>query len=172
MKIYVNKDLFHLENQLCFRYLYALYFIGLVGGICLAILFSAYLSSCFISELFCVPNFWNLMLVNLVPVLCISCLIFFSSRIFCYPVLLFVSVFSGFVGMTISILTGNSAWLIRILLMFSSNAISLYIWFLLHCWRQKRKLTIFVLSVFFGIFITLFDYYLVSRLLSKLIVYY
>ena len=172
MKFYINKDFLYLKNQLHFRYLYAMYFTGLVGGICLATLFSAYLSSCFISELFCVPNFWNLMLVNLVPVLCISCLIFFSSRTFCYPVLLFESVFLGFVGMTISILTVNSAWLIRILLMFSSNAISLYIWFLLHCWRQKTKLTIFVISILFVICITLIDYYFVSRLLSKLIVYY
>lgn len=172
MKTYNYKDFFHFKNQLHFRYLYALYITGIVSGIYLASIFSVKLSLCVFSDLFYVPRFWNLMLINLIPIICISCLIFFSLRIFCYPVLFFVSVFSGFTGMIISIMFGNSAWLIRLLLMFSSNAISLYIWFMLHCWRHKIKFTIFVISILFGICITLIDYYFVSRLLFDLIVYY
>ena len=160
------------KNKLDYRFLCLLYFAGLITGSCLSFVFSKNYTSYSFSSLLTVPSFGHLFLANLIPIICIISLTYFSLQLFCYPVLFLRSVLCGFTGMAISVLTGSAGWLLRILLMFSSGLISVCIWYLLQCKINGTKKNTFVILFFVVLGITLFDYCFVSRFLHTLIVYY
>lgn len=169
MRIPLFNKFFLIKNKLDFRYLYLVYFVGLVAGAYISFLVSDSFTDNVFTLLLRVPSFGYLLLANLIPIICISLLLHFSFYFLCYPAMFLHSVLCGFTGTTISILAGSSGWLFRILILFSSISISVLIWYLLHCKMEESKVIVFLL-IFVAFAITLVDYCFVSRFLQSLTV--
>ena len=117
------------------------------------------------------PNFCLLYLLNVIPsvILLISLLI--RQYFFVFTFLFSYGVLQAYCGMYVSLAVGSGGWLIRHLLLFSSNFVSVVIWLLVlssfnlryHC----KKL--FCCTVLFVSAVTFFDYFVVSPFLMDII---
>ena len=135
------------------------------------------------SHIFCVdmfpsvlikPSMFHLTIVNLLPVIMTVFFLFIFPAL-CYPLLFLYSFFRGYCGLFTCFLFGDSAWLIRKFLLFSSGLTSLYIWLLIF-WYQKGRVTgvrrICCLSILAVFLITVIDFFVISPFLSDLIIYF
>lgn len=159
-------------NRFDVRPLSLCYLCGLILGCATSYIFSDFYTSDLIIQMLDRPSVWGLLFVNLVPSVLAACFLFYSLNILCWPILFVHSVFFGFVGTTVSVVFGNSAWLIRPLLMYSCGLSALCLWLLLICKAFfLRKNCILVLFVIL-LGISFIDYFFVSRFLSNLIAFY
>lgn len=120
------------------------------------------------------PTFFYLCVVNLVPVfLAFVFLLFFPTL--CYPLLLLVSFCRSFCGIVAYFLFGESAWLIRMMLLFSSGLISAFIWWLIFKYQKgimSGLCRIGCLLLLAVCIITAIDCFVISPFLSDLIIYF
>ena len=172
MKFRIFNQCIRLKCRLNFRILCVVYVVGLIVGSLLAFFLSRYLTNDLIPDILAKPSFVYLFIVNLIAAALIVFFWYISSCAFCYPVMFLYSALCGCCGVLISFLFKNSAWLIRPLLMFSHNVISVLLWwFLINqsrglCKNNFCSLLVIVLSV------TFVDYFVVSRFLANLSIYF
>ena len=172
MNTHLFKYFLQVKNRFCFRSIIVCYALGVLLGSIFSVLFLGGVSGDVILQLLSSSSFISLFFINLFPVTLIFLLVYFSWRIFCYPVLFMRAFLTGFTGMMIYLSAEGCGWLIRPFLMFSTSVISFFVLLLL--WHktngiQKRDLLISFLIV---LGITLFDRFLISDFLASLIIYF
>lgn len=119
------------------------------------------------------PTYFSLWAVNVIPVLIIVFLLFFSLTRLCYPFVLLRYVCRGFLGMFFYVVFGSGAWLIRIFLCFSGYVTTILIWWLLfRNFHQQRTnlrkdtcLSLLIISM-----ITAIDFQIVVPFFSNIFV--
>ena len=166
------RRLYRVRNNFSCNHLCICYLVGLLLGCCLSALAADELSAIQIPQLLSSPSFFRLLFVNSVPVIIVYALIRFSLRALLNPAA-FCQAFSvSFTGMQVYFAVGESGWLIRPLLMFSSGMISLFllIYLCLRTAQPGRRDILIALMTVLGI--TVFDRFIISEFLENLIVYF
>lgn len=172
MKFRIFNQYIGLNCRLNFRILCVVYIVGLIAGSLLAFCLSGYLTADLIPDILAKPSFVHMLIINLIPAALIIYFAYRSFYVFCYPAIFLRSVFYGFSGVSASFLFGSSSWLIRPLLMFSNNAISVFLWLFLICQSRGLCRNDFYSSLVFILGITFADYFIVSRFLANLSFYF
>ena len=160
------------ENLLDFRKLFLLYFGGIVFGCLISFFVSDYLI-CFLAPSFLVrPSLFGVLFSNLMPFLILLCLRKSPVSYLCYPFMFLNSAMTGFAGFFVLQIFKDVAWLIRPLLMFSAGSVSVFLWWILISSNEElnRRSIIIALIVLISIFF--FDYFVISRFIYSLIVYF
>lgn len=109
---------------------------GLLFGVLLGVHHPFAIPASFCASLIEPPTMLAGTLIVVLPVL-LTFLIFASRCLsFTYPLLFVYSLCYGFCGVLLSCVWGDSAWLLRLLLLFSASSTSFLIWFLLLRYQQ------------------------------------
>jgi len=174
----VNKDYsfsrFVLVNRVALPVFLLVSLSGLLFGVFLAETQTSLVHICF-SELFVRPSAILLLLTILMPVAAFCLILRKQLQVLLYLIAFFWFVCHGFCGMLLYMTIGEGAWLLRCLLMFSSNAVSVFICWLFarHC--EKVQLS-FVRDVrlvsFLSVVVFILDIFLISPFLSHLLMYF
>lgn len=172
MKFRIFNQYLSFNCRLNFRTLCVVYIVGLIAGSLLALSLSQYLRTDLIPDILAKPAFIHLLIINLIPAALIIYFTFRSLYVFCYPVIFLRSIFCGCSGVSASFLFGTSSWLIRPLLMFSHNATSVFLLCFLICRFKGLGRNNFCRSLAVILGITFVDYFVVSRFLANLIIYF
>ena len=112
--------------------------------------------------------------IILTPIVIFSVLLLSRYLSLCYPLVFVWSVIHGACGMLLNLAIGNSAWLFRYLLMFSSDIVTVcVIWLLLRHHKGvqpsfKKDIAVVTLISIFGF---IFDALVIAPFLSELIIY-
>ena len=148
------------------------YISGFFTGCVLTILFSGLLSCDMIIGLATQPTIFSILFINSFPVIFTICFMFAPLRVLVFPILFFQALFFGFTGISVSFIFGTAGWLVRPVLMFSGIISSVLLWWFLLCktesvhWKDLAFLFVLLLAV------SLSDFFIVSRFLQNLIVYF
>ena len=155
-----------------FRSFVICYCLGLILGSVLSYLFSYLWTPDLVVEILAKPSLFGLFFAAFIPFALIVYLIFFKFEIFSLLLLFTHSFCFGFVGAVISFVFGNSAWLIRPLVMFTCGFSLVCLWLLLICkdFFLHRKNLVALVSILFSA--TLIDRFLISKFLYNLIVFF
>jgi hypothetical protein len=166
------RRLYRVRNYFSCNHLCIWFLVGLLLGCCLSIFAADELSAIQIPQLLSSPSFLRLLFVNSVPVFVVFALIRFSLRGLLNPVAFFQAFSMSFTGMLVYFAVGESGWLIRPLLMFSSGMVSLLllIYLCLRTAQPGRRDILIALMTVLGI--TVFDRFIISEFLENLIVYF
>ena len=174
----MNKDClfsrFVLPNRVSQMLLIVVSVSGLLIGIFLAETKTAFADFFFRSHITASRSLLSLIVLT-VPVAVVCVALKFRSWVLSYLTVLFIFICRGFCGMLLHLAIGDSAWLIRDLLMFSANAFSVLICWLLyrHCNGMQASFVrdLRIVSVFISI-VFIFDFLVISPLLSSLFKYF
>lgn len=172
MKFRIFNQYIGLNCRLNFRILCVVYIVGFIAGSLLACCLSRYLTVDLIPDILAKPSFVHLIIINLIPTALIIYFEYRSFYVFCYPVIFLRSVFCGCSGVSASFLFGSSSWLIRPLLMFSHNVISVFLWWFLICQSRGLRRSDFYSLLVFILGVTFADFFVVSRFLANLSIYF
>ena len=121
--------------------------------------------------LFTIPSVFCLLVANLIPIILLYFFLKFSLCLLCYPLLFFNGVCIACCGIGLYYLFADSAWLIRIFLMFSNSIAAVFFWFLL--FRNISGLRVYLqndlyLSLVSISVISVVDFYLIAPFISEI----
>ena len=160
---------FNLPNRVCFYCLFALWILGLLAGIILAVNFSAKNTDITWDGLFSKPAMICSFITSFSPIV----IIWLSRHYRCFwpivPVLFTSGALRGFCGMFLFYNFSSGAWFIRGLYLFSGTFVSVLMWWLLLCRKDIPRLSFLAILVSL---ITILDFTVASPFLSHLSIYF
>ena len=175
MNTYFIFNRFNSRNHIMVTTAAALWFLGLIVGIVLTTTCPADSICNLRFAVFQQPSFVCLLLATSLPIIILYLLLNRRLMGFCYPLFLTEAICRGFCGMLLFLAFGSCSWLIRFLFMFSHSLGSVLIWsfFLQNIYyKSVRLFPVFHLLLIANFGICLIDYFIISRYLSSLLLYF
>ena len=164
---------FSTHTKLPIYILCLLWICGLLLGIMLASYSDHSLTDTLHNALLTAPQFSSLFLVVAIPVSLTAVAVSTPLFALSYPLIFLIALSHGYSGISIYLIYGSCAWLIRPLILFSASCTSVLIWWLLICGcdscnhKADVRLTTIIFSIIFII-----NLFVVSPLFDDLTKYF
>ena len=151
------------------EYLSAVWMLSIILGV-LGVTFTGDLHMVFVSAIDMMPSLPLLYIINAFPGLLLIVLLATKKYSLVFATMFLYGLFRGFSGMGIILAYRSGGWLIRYLLLFSTGAVSVLLWWLILSCAYKR--CIYRLAFGYALLtslVTFFDYIVISPFLIGII---
>ena len=171
--MYMNTQRRFMTTTVCRKggceYLSVVWILSILLG-AIAVIFTSDLHMVIVSAIGMMPSPALLCIVNTFPGLLLIVLFAAQKFSLVFATMFLYGLFHGFCGMGIVLAYGSGSWLIRCLLLFSSGAVSVLLWWLILSCVHRRCLSRLAFGyVLLSSFVSFFDYIVISPFLIGII---